>query len=78
MARSFLNFGTAVDKPTKGDIVVFERGAKGSGLGHVGFVVGINENGTLQVLGGNQSGKTSIETFKTGKVLGYRRINGIS
>jgi uncharacterized protein (TIGR02594 family) len=77
MAQSFLKLGTAVKKPTKGDIVVFERGAKGSGLGHVGFVVGINKNGTLQVLGGNQSNKTSIETFKTDRVLGYRRINSV-
>jgi len=74
MAQSFLKFGTAVNTPTKGDIVVFERGAKGSGLGHVGFVVGVNKNGTLQVLGGNQSNKTSVETFKTSRVLGYRRI----
>lgn len=78
MAQSFLKFGTPVNRPTKGDIVVFERGNAGSGLGHVGFIVGINSNGTLQVLGGNQSGKTSIETFKTNRVLGYRRISGLS
>jgi len=78
MAQSFLKFGSAVSKPTKGDIVVFERGARGSGLGHVGFIVGVNANGSLQVLGGNQSNRTSIETFKTDRVLGYRRINGIS
>lgn len=75
MAQSFLKFGTPINKPTKGDIVVFERGARGSGLGHVGFVTGINSNGTIQVLGGNQSNRTSIETFKTDRVLGYRRIN---
>lgn len=74
-AQSFLNFGKPVDRPTKGDIVVFERGNRGSGLGHVGIVVGINSNGTLQVLGGNQSNSASIETFKTDRVLGYRRID---
>jgi uncharacterized protein (TIGR02594 family) len=75
MAQSFLKFGTPVEKPAKGDIVVFERGKRGSGLGHVGFVVGVNENGTLKVLGGNQNNSTSIQTFKTDRVLGYRRIN---
>lgn len=75
MAQSFLDFGTPVRTPSKGDIVVFERGASGSGKGHVGLVAGINSNGTLQVLGGNQSNSTSIETFKTDRVLGYRRIN---
>ena len=74
MAQSFLRFGTAVKAPTKGDIVVFERGEKGSGQGHVGIITAINKNGSLQVLGGNQSNRTSIETFKTSRVLGYRRI----
>ena len=75
MAQSFLKFGTTVSKPTTGDIVVFERGANGSGLGHVGFIVGVNDNGSLQVLGGNQDGSTNIQTFKTDRVLGYRRID---
>jgi uncharacterized protein (TIGR02594 family) len=75
LAQSFLKFGTTVSKPTKGDIVVFERGPRGGWQGHVGIIAGVNENGTLQVLGGNQSGSTSIQTFKTDRVLGYRRIN---
>ena len=75
MAQSFLKFGTSVSKPSKGDIVVFERGASGSGLGHVGIVAGVNQDGSLQVLGGNQNGSVNIQTFKTNRVLGYRRID---
>lgn len=80
-ARSFLNYGQAVESPQVGDIVVFSRGDPKGWQGHVGFIAGINKDGTLQVLGGNQSTSESrgrgvsvnISTFSTDKVLGYRR-----
>lgn len=72
LARDFLNWGQAVDTPTKGDLVVFERG-NSTWQGHVGFYVGQSKNGNLLVLGGNQDNKVSIKEFSPSKVLGYRR-----
>jgi uncharacterized protein (TIGR02594 family) len=40
--------------PALGAIVVYWRGSKGSGLGHVGFVTGIDIHGNIKTLGGNQ------------------------
>ncbi len=84
-ARSFLNYGTPVEDPQVGDIVVFDRG--GGWKGHVGFITGIEERDGktfLKVLGGNQSTDESqgrgvtvnIKEFSTDKVLGYRRPPG--
>lgn len=81
-ARSFLNIGETVDAPKVGDVVVFERGPKGGWQGHVGIITAINADGTLSVLGGNQSDGLSgdrgvsvnVSTYGTDKVLGYRRI----
>lgn len=80
-ARSFLNYGQAVEKPQVGDIVVFSRGDPNGWQGHVGFIAGVNNDGSLRVLGGNQSTKDSkgrgvtvnISTYSTDRVLGYRR-----
>lgn len=80
-ARSFLNYGKAVENPQVGDIVVFSRGDPDGWQGHVGFIAGVNKDGSLQVLGGNQSTAESgargvtvnITTYGTDKVLGYRR-----
>jgi len=82
-AQSFLQIGTKVTTPSAGDIVVFERGPKGGWQGHVGIVVAVNKDGTLEVLGGNQSSDDSgdrgvtvnVKTFSTDRVLGYRRVN---
>lgn len=74
-ARSYLNWGKALQKPTQGCIVVFQRGSS-SWLGHVAFFVRTNPDGTIQVLGGNQGDKVSYANFSTNsrflKVLGYR------
>lgn len=75
LARSFLDYGEAVEKPAKGDIVVFSRsgGEEWGGNGHVGFVVATKGN-KVQVLGGNQGGGVTTKWFSTDNVLGYRRI----
>lgn len=75
-ALSFLNYGTPVTEPQHGDIVVFQRGGPNSGLGHVGYVDKINPDGTIRVLGGNQSEGVGYATYDTKDVLGYRRIPG--
>jgi len=72
LARSFLDFGTPVDEPRRGDIVVLSRG-NSSWQGHVGFYQGKDENGNILILGGNQGNKVSVRPFSPSKVLGYRR-----
>ena len=67
-ASDYLNWGTRLDQPCYGCIVVFTR----TGGGHVGFVVGEDRRGNLMVLGGNQSDAVSIAPFNVGRVSGYR------
>lgn len=73
MARSFLNWGQPVEQPQKGDIVVLSRGDPSGPSGHVGIFDGMNEDGTIRILGGNQGNRVSIATYSTENVLGYRR-----
>lgn len=68
LAKSYLRWGVALDKPVYGCVVVFTR----KGGGHVGFVVGQNKDGLLYVLGGNQSDAVSIKLFKKDNIVGYR------
>lgn len=72
LARSFLEYGDKVDKPTAGDVVVFSRGSD-QNKGHVGFYVGEDEKGNIMVLGGNQSNSVSIQSYSKDKLLGIRR-----
>lgn len=67
-ARAWLDWGEPLYEPRYGCVVVFSR----DGGGHVGFVVGKDSAGRLQVLGGNQGNKVSIAPFDRGRVLGYR------
>lgn len=67
-ARSYLTWGTELREPVPGCIVVFTR----DGGGHVGFVVGQNENRDLLVLGGNQSDAVNIRAFPRARVTGFR------
>lgn len=80
MARSFLESKslTKVKKPVKGDVVVIQRGGKGSWKGHVGLFAGFTKKAKgktqyVRVLGGNQSNKVSIKLIPASRVLGYRR-----
>src|SRR5690606_1828194 len=41
-ARSFLDWGQAVDKPQPGDVAIFSRGDPNGWQGHVGFFQGID------------------------------------
>lgn len=72
-ARSFLNFGTPVDEPRVGDVVVFSRGDPDGWQGHVGFFSGYDENGNILVLGGNQSDSVSVASYSASRLLGVRR-----
>lgn len=69
-ARSWMDWGRKLDKPTAGAIVVFSRGASSS-QGHVGFYAG-EKDGQILVLGGNQGNKVSIAPRSKATLLGYR------
>lgn len=67
-AKSYLEWGEKLSAPAAGCVVVFTR----TGGGHVGFVVGQDAAGNLQVLGGNQSDQVNVRTFSRDRVTGYR------
>lgn len=67
-AMSYLEWGMPLKEPYYGCVAVFTR----TGGGHVGFVVGVAENGDLMVLGGNQSDEVNIRSFPRSRVSGYR------
>lgn len=72
MARSWLNWGFPMDKPDYGCIVVFWRDNPEGYKGHVGFYTGVDSNGDLLVLGGNQDNQVKIKAYSKNQVLGYR------
>lgn len=72
-ASSYLKWGTKLEEPVLGCVVVFTR----EGGGHVGFVVGKAANGDLMVLGGNQSDAVNIRAFSRSRVTGYRWPTGV-
>jgi uncharacterized protein (TIGR02594 family) len=77
LARSFETWGTEVTEPQKGDLAVFWRESPDSGKGHVGFFDGYNPDGTIRVLGGNQSDGVSIAAYDPNQLLGFRRGEGM-
>jgi uncharacterized protein (TIGR02594 family) len=70
-AQSYLKYGTVVDKPVLGDIVVFKRG-KLPWQGHVGYYISEDDDNIL-VLGGNQNNKVCYKYYPKASLLGYRR-----
>ena len=72
-ARSYLDWGSPVDTPQKGDIAVFSRGDPDGWKGHVGFFQGYNEDGSINVLGGNQGGGVNVSPYSANRLLGFRR-----
>ena len=74
-ARSWLTYGTALDDPEYGAIVVLARG-KNPAQGHVGFYTDRRPDGYLLLLGGNQSDSVSIAAFPVERVLSYRWPKG--
>lgn len=72
-ARSYLEWGQEVSEPQVGDIAVFSRGDPNGWQGHVGLFKGYNEDGTINVLGGNQSNSVSVKPYSADRLLGFRR-----
>jgi len=69
MARSYLQWGTGLDKPRRGAVVVFKRGA--APAGHVAFVDEITSS-AIKCIGGNQSDAVTRQSFSRSGVLGFR------
>lgn len=69
-ARSWLGYGKRLPGFKKYAIVVFKRG-NSSWQGHVAFAIKDNGNGTIQVLGGNQSDQVCYANYLKTNVLGY-------
>lgn len=76
MARSFMDWGQAVDRPQRGDLAVFSRGDPNGPYGHVGFFEGYNADGSIRVLGGNQGDAVSVSNYGADNLLGFRRAPG--
>lgn len=70
-ARNWHKFGSACS-PAEGAVLVFWRGAKNGGLGHVGFYKG-EDDAAFHVLGGNQSNRVSIARIGKDRLLGARQ-----
>lgn len=69
-ARSYLDWGVAIEKPVEGCVVILQRGDNPA-QGHVGFYTAENDS-MIQVLGGNQHDMVKMSWFKKEDVLGYR------
>lgn len=67
-AKSYLDWGYAIHKPVLGCVVVYDR----VGGGHVGFCLGQDSAGNLQILGGNQDDQVKVSTFKKDRPAKYR------
>lgn len=67
-ARSWLTWGRETKAPTRGCLVVLQRGTN---AGHVGFFVSKTAT-TVTLLGGNQGDAVCEATFPLERLLGYR------
>jgi uncharacterized protein (TIGR02594 family) len=66
-AKSWLNWGKAIQKPRRGCVVILTR----EGGGHVGFYMGGTKT-TITVLGGNQSDEVNQSNRPKADLLGFR------
>jgi len=73
-AKAWLDWGVKIPEPVYGCVAILDR----KGGGHVGFVVGMDDTGRLQILGGNQDNEVNIRSFGLNRVLGYRVPPGFS
>lgn len=71
LARSWLEWGAALDAPVPGCITVLWRDDPNSWKGHVGFYLRDDEE-LVYLLGGNQLGEVREHCYPKETVLGYR------
>lgn len=69
-ARAWSRFGIKT-KPTAGAVMVFWRQSLQSGLGHVGFYAG-EDNNAYRILGGNQSDSVSLAWVRKDRLVEAR------
>lgn len=67
-AKGWLDWGVTLSAAAVGCVVIYER----KGGGHVGFVVGQDQNGNLMTLGGNQGNRVSVLPFDRSRAIGFR------
>lgn len=72
LARNWLNFERT--SPSIGSVAVFAR----RGGGHVGKVVGFDENNNPIVHSGNHSGRIATATYSKHRVIAYVNIHSTS
>lgn len=70
-ARNWGRWGRELSTPALGAVVVFWRGSRSSGLGHVGFYAG-EDGDAVHVLGGNQSDAVTVARLSKSRLVGYR------
>ena len=70
LARSYLGWGDALERPRPGAIVVLSRGTD-PGAGHVGFWLG-ETDGAHVLLSGNQRDAVTVARFAKHRLLGVR------
>jgi uncharacterized protein (TIGR02594 family) len=70
LARSYLDWGDALDASRLGAVAVLSRGDDPN-AGHVGFLVS-EANGKLYLLGGNQGDAVTVAGFDKARLLGLR------
>jgi uncharacterized protein (TIGR02594 family) len=70
LARSYLDWGEAIEAPRTGAIAVLTRDGDPA-FGHVGFLIGASADRVF-LLGGNQSDSVSVKTFARSRVLSFR------
>ena len=71
LARSWLAWGQALEKPVSGCLVVLYRDDPGSWKGHVGFYLRADAQ-YIYLLGGNQLEQVREHFYPLESVLGYR------
>jgi len=71
LARSWLDWGKALDEPVPGCIVVLARDDPAGWKGHVGFYLR-HQAGQIILLGGNQLDCVCENSYPLDSVLGYR------
>jgi uncharacterized protein (TIGR02594 family) len=67
-ALSWFGWGQSLKKPAFGSIAIIDYG---NGKGHVGFVAGVNQNGSIVLLGGNQSNMVKYSAFSPSSINWY-------
>ena len=75
LARSWLDWGRALEPPRPGCITVLWRDDPGSWRGHVGFYLGHDDTQVL-LLGGNQLDAVREHRYPLSTVLGHRWPDG--